>query len=410
MKKIKIENKNYINSFFSKLYSLIQKSSILKKIKNIMYFIDKILVILISKPMYIKKSRKKLLIMYNLALGDSIVFLNSLESIRKLYSSKEYELTLICQKGLEKLFSSYNIFDNVFGLDFIKSTFNLKERFNNIKFLRKEYYDLVLDPVGANSCLTNVLMTNIICAKRKIGCVIQNMEKTCPNYILTKTYNIIKELNETSLISQYYEFFYNSYKVNYIKSPSNRINFKLPDKYFIIFPSASTYLKCWPIERYADIAKKVYNKTKIPLLLCGTLNDIDKVNKLIELLEGQVPYINIVDKTSLLEFVEVIKRAKLVVTNDTSTYHIAVINQVPVAIITGGYTFDRYVKYDFMGKEKYRQPCYIVHQMKCFNCDNRCKYINKNSKIWPCLDKVSVTNAWKKIEDLIIKENIGGKK
>ena len=117
-----------------------------------------------------------------------------------------------------------------------------------------------------------------------------------------------------------------------------------------------------------------------------------------------VPYYDIVGKTNLLDFIEVIKRSKFVITNDTSTYHIAVTNQIPVAIITGGYTYDRYVTYNFEGSKNYRRPYIIVKRMKCFNCDNNCKKLRRNSNTWPCLDAITVDDAWKIIKEMINKE------
>ena len=78
-----------------------------------------------------------------------------------------------------------------------------------------------------------------------------------------------------------------------------------------------------------------------------------------------------------------------------------------MAIISGAYTYERYVLYDFKGNDKYRKPCIIVKNKKCKNCNNRCKYLKSSDKIWPCLNEISVSDAWEEIEDLI-NENYGG--
>ena len=57
-----------------------------------------------------------------------------------------------------------------------------------------------------------------------------------------------------------------------------------------------------------------------------------------------------------MEFISVIKEAQFVVTNDTSTYHIAVTNEIPVTIITGGYTYSKYVLYNFKESNRYKKP------------------------------------------------------
>lgn len=35
---------------------------------------------------------------------------------------------------------------------------------------------------------------------------------------------------------------------------------QLPEKYFIVFPSASLPVKQWPIERFAEITRRIYKK------------------------------------------------------------------------------------------------------------------------------------------------------
>ena len=121
-----------------------------------------------------------------------------------------------------------------------------------------------------------------------------------------------------------------------------------------------------------------------------------------------IPYLDLVNKTNLNDYIYVIDNSKLLVTNDTSAYHIGVVQEVPTAIITGAYTLERYVLYDFEGKEKYRRPCTIVLNKTCKNCINRCPYL-KDKEVWPCLDEITIDYAWKKLNDYIDINVLGGK-
>lgn len=386
------------NTFIT-LNSFIQKFS-LQKVKAVMYYIDRPLSLLSGKTNYKEINKKKIAIIYNLAFGDGIVFRSALSNYLKDYDKDEYEVTLFCQKGLKNIYNSIYDFYEIIELDFNKATVNLKERYKNIKTIRENYYDILFDPIGANECFTNVLMSRCFLAKEKIGCIIKKNKVICPKHILKKTYTQIKYLNETSLVGQYFEYFNKTNNIKLLTIKGNKPSIKLPKEYYIVFPSASTNLKKWPIERYAKIVRKIYKKTGLTLLICGTNTDKEDCNKLINLIKD-IPYVDIIGKTSLLEFIYVINKSKFVVTNDTSTYHIAVTNEVPVAIITGGYTYDRYVEYKFKGNDKYRKPYIIVNKQECFNCDNKCSKINHDDKIWPCLEKISVDYAWKIIEKMI---------
>lgn len=412
-----MKSDKYLPNIFIKLNAFLQKHQILRKLKILSFFIDFFLLIFIKKPKEIKHAKKQIILVYNLALGDSIVWLCSLKEIRKLYPKKDCEITLICQKGIHQLFEKKIFFDNVLPFNFTESTINLKKRFHVFKLLRKKYYDIMLDPIGVAECTTNVFMSRAIVAKEKVTILDRTLKiSTCPKWLVKSIYTRVIEINKPnlSLIEYYSEFVrelgLKNFKVSFEKPISLKPNLKLPNKYFIIFPSASTYLKCWPIERYVELTKKIYKKTGLILLLCGTDKDKSIIDKYKELLNNEVPFCDIIGKTKLLEFIDVIKKASLVITNDTSTYHIAVVCEIPVAIIVGGYTYNRYVKYNFERKKEFKTPCIVVNKMPCFDCDNRCPYIENKSKIWPCLDKVTIGYAWKKVEVLIDDNHLGGSK
>lgn len=402
-----MKKEKYISNFSLKLYNLCQRIPFLRYLKVLLYFSDAVLLFFIRKPKYKKRKKKEVLVIYNYAFGDGVIWLCSGRQLRKLYPKEQYNITLICQKGIHSLYENENIFDKVIPYNLTKATFNLKIRFELFKLLRENFYDLVLDPIGVAECTTNVFMSRALVSKEKITILDQTLESyLCPKWIYNKIYTKVINVNvkNLSLLEFYAEFIrglgLKNFEVKFDKIKINKFKVELPKEYYIIFPSASTMLKRWPVERYAEIIHRIYKKTKLPILFCGTNSDVNSINEL-KALVSDVPQYDIVNKTTLLEFIEVVKRAKFVITNDTSTYHIAVTNEVPVTIITGGYTYDRYVKYNFKNMNKYLKPYIVTSELKCFNCDNKCKLLKKNDKIWPCLDKVTIEKAWDTINQML---------
>lgn len=402
-----MKKEKYISNFSLKLYNLCQRIPFLRKLKVLLYFTDSILLLFIKKPKSNKTKKQEIFVIYNYAFGDGVIWLCSARKLRNIYPKNKYNITLICQKGLQSLYENENIFDEIISFELTKATFDLKTRYKLFKKLREKEYDIVLDPIGVAECTTNVFMSRTLVAKEKISIIDETLDNyMCPKWLYNKIYTKIIRIKQKnlSLIEYYAEFIRGLGLTNFeVKLENIKIkNFKinLPKEYYIVFPSASTLLKRWPIKKYAEIINKIYLKTGLPLLFCGTNNDVDSINELKKLLKN-IPFYDIVNKTSLLEFIEVVKRAKFVITNDTSTYHIAVTNQVPVTIITGGYTYDRYVKYDFKNKNRYLKPYIVTSNLKCFNCDNKCKYLKSTDKIWPCLEKITVQDAWKIIDKMI---------
>lgn len=254
-------------------------------------------------------------------------------------------------------------------------------------------------------------MNRAICANKKIGTINIKREMHCPKRIYKRIYTDIIEIDNDKIsnIEQYRIFFNKAgnakYEVEFVDLPSEKVKEKLPEKYFIVYPSASTEYKRWPTERFAKIAEKIYAKLKIPLVVCGTEGD-KKTNEALKELVKNVPIIDMTNKTSVLEYIDLIKNATLVICNDTGIYHIATISQTPVAILGGGYTYHKYMEYKFEGCEKFKRPCIITEYMDCFNCENRCKYSKNIAKTWPCLDRVTVEKAWSIIEKMIEEEKL----
>lgn len=400
-----MKKSSYLSNFFSNLYSIFQKNKFMSRLKILLYYFDTILLAFIKKPVQNKSNKKKVLCVYNIALGDGILWLCAARNLRKIYPSNKFELTLVCQEGLQRIYQNENIFDIIIPLDFNKGTYNSKVRFSILKKIRKNYYDIVLDPIGCNEWTTNVLITRASVSSKKIGILDYNYDQICSDKSINKIYDQIVLINQKKIsLLQIYLIFINSIsnkKLHLLpqkmKFPNVKLNIK--EKYFIIFPSAGLELKKWPLERYAEIAKRIYSKTKIKMLLCGTNHDKNTTDEFKKLID--IPYLDYVGKTSLEEFITIIQNSELVVSNDTGAYHIAAVAQVPVAIITGGYTYDKYVRYDFDGDDKFKKPYIIVNKRDCFNCNNKCDKLKKEDKIWPCLNEISIEDAWKVIDKMI---------
>lgn len=399
----------YFSNVFTKINNAVLKNKKIRNLKSMYYYVDGCILKFIKKPPKISNDKKKVIIVYNLSLGDGAMFSCALKNIREIYPVDKYEITIACQNGLNKIYEATKLFDKVLHFNFTKATVDFIERIKIFKELRKEYYDILLDPIGIEDCSTNILMSRAVCSKEKIGIINYGREVKCSPQIYRKVYSKLLETNDSKmhLIDHYFEFFNQlgnrNKEAKFADLPSEELKEKVNEEYFIVYPSASTEYKRWPIERFAEITKRIYKQTGIKLMVCGTKVDRQVNNELIELIKDEVEYIDYTEKTSILEYIELIKHAKFVITNDTGIYHVAVVSEVPVCIVAGAYTYDRYLTYNFKGKEKYKRPYVVAINTKCANCDNRCIKSNEVEKTWPCLDEITVETAWKQIRELLKK-------
>ena len=384
---------------FTKIYSLLWKIPFLQNIRILFYFIDYFILLTIKKPQKNNSEKKKVLIVYNGALGDTIMYYNLFESYKKIYTEKFYEITLVCQKANAVLLDKK--FDKIIKAEFTKASVNLLERRRIFKEIRKQYYDIIIDPVGAEVCSPNVFTTRAAVGEKKIGVIYNKDKLQLPSKIRNRIYSKIIEVEGIlgkHRIQLYVEFIRklgdSECIATHANLPVEKIEINFPESYFIVYPSASIDVKCWAIERYAEIVKKIYNKTKFTLLVCGTKHDRKNVDKMVAMLDKEIPVVDMIEKTNIKEFIECIRKAKFVITNDTSTYHISVATQTKTFILAGGYTYDSFVNYQYANLG-YRDPIIINHQKDCYNCDGKCPY---NQNVFPCIEEITSEYAWKIIE------------
>lgn len=407
---------------FTRIYQLLMRFPILQNIRILFYFIDSVLLLFAGRPR--KKSsegakntlhRKKLLIVVSFALGDCVLFMEAMKGFRKLYPSDEWEITVTCQKACTSMFKS--LADNVIGLEYTKASVDIGVRFKNYCEIRKERYDLIIDPISSSDCSPNVFMTRAACVNRdgkKIG-VLEKEPRPyqCPGWMRKKIYDEIIHIDEMDLhrIRLYEKVLRKLGLSDYNGHPAELESVGLPEEtkklldscengYFIVFPSASLQVKKWPIDRCSEIVDRIYRATGYQLVLIGTEHDRPDAKLMIDALKEKVEIIDCIGKTNVAQLPELIGGARLVVTNDTSVYHISVAKQVKTFLLCGGYVFKRFAAYNYEG---YNNPVLVYKWRECYDCNNNCKY--QVDDTYPCVKDVTVDMVWSEISSYLDNNN-----
>ena len=167
---------------------------------------------------------------------------------------------------------------------------------------------------------------------------------------------------------------------------------------FVLFPGASASYKSWPLEAFARVAVKIIEKYRWKPVILGGFHEISLGHQLEEKLIEYSP-INLVNKTALTELVEIIRLARILVSNDTSAVHIAAsVNTQSVCILGGGH-YGRFLPYpDSIEGTK---PVSVVNRMECFGCNWHCKFSNDPSLPYPCISSIEVDRVFETIENII---------
>ncbi len=93
------------------------------------------------------------------------------------------------------------------------------------------------------------------------------------------------------------------------------------DHYAVIIPGSAQVSKCWPADRFAALADRLASEHGLAVVATGGKSESPMIEQIHSL--AKHPIANLAGQTSLPELVEVLRQAKLVVSNDTGPGHIA---------------------------------------------------------------------------------------
>ncbi len=381
------------------------------------------------KPKNKISEKKQVALVTDMGVGDAMNFLCIADKYLKIFPKDKFEITLFCSKSTYKLLKGETNFDKYILMDYfifskinIKSCLNIPKRIKIIKMLREKKYDILIAQPHTLSILpSDIYTSNIIIADKKIT-IKNDAILQVPKKYIYKVYTDVGEINNSKIHNtQMYnklamyasKHLFDMGGVNLLdeeikfkKIHDVKLNIKLPKEYYVVFPSSSSDKKNWEFDKYVELIRRIYDKIELPVVFLGTKSDEEVISKICEKLDKKI-YINLIDKTEIFEYIQIIKNSRFVITNDTSAYHIAVVEEVPVTIIVGGYTYDFAVKYDFA--EGYKKPYICVNKNDCFNCKLQCIH-GFDTKKFPCLSSISVDDAWKVVNKMIENEYIKRKK
>ena len=150
------------------------------------------------------------------------------------------------------------------------------------------------------------------------------------------------------------------------------INRLLPNRFIAIGASASYPLKCWPMQNYHALISNLI-ASRWPVVLVGGANE-KETSQLEKGFRGEIH--NTAGDFSPLESAELLKHAKLVVTNDTSVSHLAEAVSTPVIVLFGSTVRE-------FGYAPFLQESQLVETNEVLNCrpcsrDGRGKCRNPN--------------------------------
>ena len=341
-------------------------------------------------------------------IGDFIVWQGQLPALRRLYPAPYYKLTLLGNQDWTPLLSLGEVVDEVISLDASRFVTSWTYRFKCMQELRAQGFHTAIHPTFSRDFLRGDAVIRLSEAVVNIGWDgdLSNSHKWLKPVADTwytqrvscgDALRMELERNADFMLALGAQAVPTLASLP-LASPGEAIS-QLTQDYFVIFPGASDAGRQWPPERFAQLAELIHAQTGWQTVVCGSGADSVRAGAVAGPgVQGRA-MVNLAGQTSLLALIDVIRRAKLLVTNDTSAAHIGPAVGTPTVCVLGGGHFGRFFPYQGLANPV---PMRVVHQQwDCFGCHWRCHLPRSASGAYPCVGSLGLMPVWQAVQELL---------
>ncbi len=405
-----------ISYFVSAFLLFLQKKGITSILVDIVSVVD-LLIIGIRNRKGDVQNEDMILVRLD-AIGDFVMWLDAAKEFKERVDGR---IILICNQVCSEVAENTGYFDEVISLNYgkLRRTSQIKYRWSMHGYLkgvrarqavqctysREIFSDMVMSAVMANEKITidspettssrwSYRLADSIYQK-KVDTPREHMMEICRNAFFTGQV-LGREVRSG---------------VPLIKG-AKKAQSKVPaERYYILFLGASETERMWPVDRFVELAEKLYGDVKYSHLkccLCGGKEETYLADEFTERYFAKDKIINKAGQTSLPELIEIIRMAEFIVTNDTSAVHFATAVNTQAFCIWGPWEYGRFLPYAVENPEDRKLPIVCYHEVECRNCllDGRgktaeCKRFIQQEGIRRCLSLVTVEDVMTKIDQTI---------
>lgn len=302
---------------------------------------------------YTAAAEKKLLIIRLDDIGDYLLFRNSLAYYKTAAAWKDYKITLLGNEAWKPFFDFFDTatVDNAAWADKKKYYAEPAYRHAIWEDLRQEGYHAVVSASWTHSLVLDDLCALATGAEKRIAAA-NTFRFSSWNQTSNNLYtDVFKTQNE--LI---HEFRFNNLFLNWcchinVSLPRPDISYNgaspLPQPYIVCFIGAATKSRRWTAKRWIEFLKLYKEKYAYNIVLSGGMAEL----AMAEEIQSATGVQSVAGKSALLEMVNLVQHAMLLITNNTMAAHIGVACNCATIITANGDNYIRFTEYANAGIE-----------------------------------------------------------
>jgi heptosyltransferase II len=352
--------------------------------------------------------KKKVLVYALSGIGDALMFTPALQLMRKHLPEAQID-ALVMFGGVKDNYERTGLFDSVIHFDFMKegatkSLFFLSKLAGKYDYTinvypsnRKEYNIISFLSLAKNRGAISYIRKD----KRNLGFLnsirIQekdNFHNVEENILLVRKMFDIKDYEENDLL-----FPLNGNDENFAIDFLNRKTLA-EDDLIIGFHAGCATLKNhirrrWGPEKFIGLAKKLIEELNAKIILFGGPEEQELNGSILS--EVNNPSIFIVDSNNLAESAALIKKCKIMVTNDSSLMHVSAAMKRKVVAIIGptnsNYIYPWHTKHKIVSLNLDCSPCFF-YSPKPLSC-------SRTDIQYKCIKEIDVEMVFKEVKSFI---------
>lgn len=353
------------------------------------------------------------------AIGDFIIWLDSAKEYRKLFPQKK--ISLMCNEICRPIAENTGYFDKILAVDMKKLETDRGYFQQMTDGLKKLSFDMLIQTEYSRTLHMDMLAASIS-AREKVG-------YECDESRLNLSRRLLFHRNRKRVDSIYDRMipadsptkmelkrnadFLRGLGLTDFKSATPRLQVMeekralVPkEPYFVIFPGGSSRIKSWRTERFSEIIDYILDKTEWSAYICGSQGERELYEQIVRHGNRKEKIINYCGKTDLLELAEVVRNARLVISNDTSGIHYAAATGTKAVCIMGDQSYGRFLPYD----ADVNNDCIVACDagLGCRGCVHkgmtlRCVLYLLRKGCYLCVDSVDVERVKRAVDEVLLK-------
>lgn len=311
---------------------------------------------------------EKFLIIQTAFIGDSILTLPMIQKLKEMFPNTLIDV--LCIPSTKQIFSSSPSVNNIFIIDKKKEHKSFLSSISFSKKIKKENYNRIYSPHRSFRTSLLIFLSGV---KETYGFSNSSLKRVYKNLV---EYNPDHHEVQRNLDLINFKYKNNDWKIlpkinihpEEKKKVDNYLSINEISNFIAVAPGSVWNTKMYPKEYYVEVIKNLLSKSYKIVLLGGKQDE--KLCKFISEKFTENVYVS-AGKFSLIESVEILKRSKLLISNDSAPTHLAMYADIPALTIYcstvatfGFYPYNKkssYISYDDLSCK----PCGIHGYQKC---------------------------------------------